>query len=284
MNAALPPPAGQRSQLQGLTLCDWPLPAGPEARATVLIVHGLGEHMGRYAALAQALNNWGYAVRAYDQYGHGASEGPRGGLPTATRVLDDLALVVDHTRATVAAGHPLLLLGHSMGGLVAARFAALQRRPVDALVLSSPALDPGLNPVQKLLVAVLPFLLPNLRVGNGLDARLISHDPAVVAAYQIDPLVHDRIAARLARFISDDSAAVRAAAPGWTLPTLLLYAGADKLVNPAGSRAFAAAAPAQVLTSQCFESLYHEIFNEAEPGRSQVLAVLRGWLDRRFSA
>ena len=284
MNVALPPPAGQRSQLQGLALCDWPLPAGQEARATLLIVHGLGEHMGRYAALAQALNGWGYAVRAYDQYGHGASEGPRGGLPTATRLLDDLALVIDHTRATVAAAHPLLLLGHSMGGLVAARFVALQRRSVDALVLSSPALDPGLNPVQKLLVAVLPSLFPKLRVGNGLDARLISHDPAVVAAYQSDPLVHDRIAARLARFIADESAAVRAAAAGWALPTLLLYAGADKLVNPAGSRAFAAAAPAQVLSSQCFESLYHEIFNEAEPGRSQVLAVIRGWLDRRFSA
>lgn len=276
--------AGQRSQLQGLALCDWPLPAGQMAHATVLIVHGLGEHMGRYAALAQALNSWGYAVRSYDQYGHGASEGPRGGLPTATRLLDDLALVVDHTRATVAAGHPLLLLGHSMGGLVAARFVALQRRPVEALVLSSPALDPGLNPVQKLLVAVLPSLLPNLRVGNGLDARLISHDPAVVAAYQSDPLVHDRIAARLARFIADDSAAVRAAAPGWVLPTLLLYAGADKLVNPAGSRAFAAAAPPAVLSNQCFELLYHEIFNEAEPGRSQVLAALRAWLDARFAA
>ncbi len=283
MSAAASALAGQRSQLQGLALCDWQLPAGQGARATVLIVHGLGEHMGRYAALAQALNSWGYAVRAYDQYGHGASQGPRGGLPTATKLLDDLALVVDHTRATVAAGRPLLLLGHSMGGLVAARFVALQRRPVDALVLSSPALDPGLNPVQKLLVAVLPSLLPNLRVGNGLDARLISHDPAVVAAYQSDPLVHDRIAARLARFIADDSAAVRATAPGWTLPTLLLYAGADRLVNPAGSRAFAAAAPAQVLSSQCFEPLYHEIFNEAEPGRSRVLAALRAWLDARHT-
>ena len=97
---------------------------------------------------------------------------------------------------------------------------------------------------------MLPALFPKLRVGNGLDARLISHDPAVVAAYQSDPLVHDRIAARLARFIADDSAAVRAAAPGWALPTLLLYAGADKLVNPAGSRAFAAAAPAQVVSTQ----------------------------------
>jgi alpha-beta hydrolase superfamily lysophospholipase len=284
MNPALAPPAGQRSQLQGLALCDWPLPAGSPARATVLLVHGLGEHMGRYAALARDLNTWGYAVRAYDHYGHGASDGPRGGLPTATRLLDDLAQVVDQTRAGMAAGQPLLLLGHSMGGLVAARFVALQRRPLEGLVLSSPALDPGLNPVQKLLVAVLPALLPNLRVGNGLDARLISHDPAVVSAYQRDPLVHDRIAARLARFIAEDSAAVLAAAPGWTLPTLLLYAGADRLVNPAGSRAFAAAAPAQVLSSQCFEPLYHEIFNEAEPGRSQVLAALRAWLDARFAA
>jgi len=284
MSAEVPAPAGQRSRLQGLALCDWPLPARQGARATVLIVHGLGEHMGRYAALAQALNAWGYAVRAYDQYGHGASDGPRGGLPTARRLLDDLALVVDQTRAAMAAGQPLLLLGHSMGGLVAARFVALQLRPVDALVLSSPALDPGLNPVQKLLVAVLPALLPNLRVGNGLDARLISHDPAVVSAYQSDPLVHDRIAARLARFIAEDSAAVRAAAPGWAVPTLLLYAGADRLVNPAGSRAFAAAAPPSVLSSQCFESLYHEIFNEAEPGRSQVLAALRAWLDARCAA
>ena len=284
MNPALAPPAGQRSQLQGLALCDWPLPAGSPARATVLLVHGLGEHMGRYAALARDLNTWGYAVRAYDQYGHGASDGPRGGLPSATRLLDDLAQVVDQTRAGMAAGQPLLLLGHSMGGLVAARFVALQQRPLEGLVLSSPALDPGLNPVQKLLVAVLPALLPNLRVGNGLDARLISHDPAVVAAYQSDPLVHGRIAARLARLIADDSAAVLAAAPGWVLPTLLLYAGADRLVNPAGSRAFAAAAPAQVLSSQCFEPLYHEIFNEAEPGRSQVLTALRAWLDARFAA
>jgi alpha-beta hydrolase superfamily lysophospholipase len=284
MNPALAPPAGQRSQLQGLALCDWSVPAGSPTRATVLLVHGLGEHMGRYAALAQALTAWGYAVRAYDQYGHGASDGPRGGLPSAGRLLDDLAQVIDQTRAGMAAGQPLLLLGHSMGGLVAARFVARQLRPLQGLVLSSPALDPGLNPVQKLLVAVLPALLPNLRVGNGLDARLISHDPAVVAAYQSDPLVHDRIAARLARFIADDSAAVRAAAPGWTLPTLLLYAGADRLVNPAGSRAFAAAAPPAVLQSQCFESLYHEIFNEAEPGRTQVLAALRAWLDARFAA
>jgi alpha-beta hydrolase superfamily lysophospholipase len=151
---------------------------------------------------------------------------------------------------------------------------------VDALVLSSPALDAGLNAVQKLLVAVLPRIAPNLRVGNGLDASLISHDPAVVAAYRADKLVHDRISARLARFIADSGPATVALAASWKVPTLLLYAGADKLVNPAGSRAFAAAAPKDRLSAHCFETLYHEIFNEldAEP----VFAELKRWLDARF--
>ena len=109
---------------------------------------------------------------------------------------------------------------------------------------------------------------------------MISHDPAVVAAYRADKLVHDRISARLARFIADDGPATVALAPDWKVPTLLLYAGADKLVNPAGSRAFAAAAPKQVVTAHCFETLYHEIFNEldAEP----VFAALKAWLDARF--
>ena len=91
-----------------LSLRDWPVDEGP-ARATVLLVHGLGEHIGRYAALAQRLNAWGYAVRGYDQYGHGRSAGPRGGLTGDNRLLDDLAAVVDDTRARQPAGQPLEL-------------------------------------------------------------------------------------------------------------------------------------------------------------------------------
>ena len=278
LGSRLPTPGGE-----SLALFDWPLDPGQRSRGLVLLVHGLGEHALRYEALARAFNAWGFAVRAFDQYGHGQSSGPRGGLPSDTRLLDDLAAVVDRSRNQFGAQTPLLLLGHSMGGLVAARFVAQGLRPVDALVLSSPALDPGLNPVQKLLLAVLPGIVPNLRVGNGLDARLISHDPAVVAAYQADPLVHDRISGRLGRFIATGGPATVAQAAQWQVPTLLLYAGADKLVNPAGSRAFAAAAPAKVLHSHCFEALYHEIFNEPESERGAVMAVLRDWLDTRFA-
>ena len=170
-----------------LAVHDWPL--AQAARATVLIVHGLGEHAGRHAALARRLNAWGYAVRGYDHFGHGQSDGPRGALTSDTRLLDDLAALVDATRARQPAGQPLILLGHSMGGLVAARFVALRLRAVDALVLSSPALDAGLDAVQKCLVATLPRIVPNLRVGNGLDARYLSHDPAVPRAYRRRPAV-----------------------------------------------------------------------------------------------
>jgi alpha-beta hydrolase superfamily lysophospholipase len=264
-----------------LVVMDWPLQKGP-VRGVVLIVHGLGEHAWRYDALAQELNGWGFAVRAYDQFGHGESMGQRGALPGDDRLLQDLAEVVDETRARMHEHTPLIVLGHSMGGLVAARFVSLGMRALDGLVLSSPALDPGLGMVQKLLLAVLPPLAPNLRVGNGLNPDYISHDPQVVSRYKADPLVHDRISARLAAFIAHGGPATIASAPSWSLPTLLLYAGSDKLVNPAGSRAFAGAAPQTIVTARCFDDLYHEIFNEAEPGRQQVLAQLRSWLEERF--
>ena len=263
-----------------LAVQDWPIEEGQPLRGVVLLVHGLGEHAGRYHHLASHLNAWGFAVRGYDQYGHGESGGPRGGVPTASRLLDDLAEIMESTRSRMIRGTPLILLGHSLGGLVAAQFVALAKAPVDALVLSSPALDPGLNALQKLLVAVLPKIAPDLRVGNGLDPSFLSHDPAVVAAYRSARLVHDRISARLARFIADGGPATVAAAASWKVPTLLLYAGADKMVNSAGSRAFAAAAPKDVVTAHCFDTLYHEIFNEldAEP----VFAELKKWLDQRF--
>ena len=265
-----------------LAVQDWPLAPGQPLRGVVLLVHGLGEHVGRYDRLACQLNDWGFVVRGYDQYGHGESGGPRGGLPTDSRLLDDLADIVDSTRARMAPHTPLILLGHSMGGLVAARFVASGLRPVQALVLSSPALDAGLNALQKLLLAVLPKIAPNLRIGNGLDPALISHDPAVVAAYCADKLVHDRISARLARFIANGGPAMVAQATTWSVPTLLLYAGADRLVNPAGSRAFAAAAPKAVLKAHCFETLYHEIFNEPAAQSTPVFAELKQWLDARF--
>ena len=208
--------------------------------------------------------------------------GARGALPSANRLLSDLAEVVDESRERMNKQTPLIVLGHSLGGLVAARFVSLAMRPVQGLVLSSPALDLGLGLFQKLLMAVLPRIAPDLRVGNGLNANYISRDPAVVAAYKADPLVHDRISARLASFMAHSGPATLAAASGWSVPTLLMYAGQDKLVSPRGSLAFSKAAPQAVVTTRCFETLYHEIFNELTADREAVFAELRQWLDQRF--
>ena len=262
-----------------LALYDWPLPLRHRPRGVVLIVHGLGEHAWRYDTLAQRLNAWGFCVRAYDQRGHGQSDGARGVIPHDDALLDDLAEVIEDTRQHMAQpwSCPLILLGHSMGGLVAASFVQRRMAPVDALVLSSPALQTGIGALKKKLIALLNRLAPNLALGNGLDASKISHDPGVVQAYQSDRWVHDRISARLACFIDNNGPRVLSAAPGWSVPTLLLYAGEDKLVRPEGSSTFAQAAPGAVVTSECFEGLYHEIFNEDDP--LDVFAALRHWLD-----
>ena len=264
-----------------LAIQDWPLDPGTRLRGVVLLVHGLGEHAGRYEELARRLNSWGFAVRGYDHYGHGDSGGARGGLPSDQRLVEDLADVLGSTRKRMDASTPLILLGHSMGGLVAAQLVAQGLGRVEGLVLSSPALDPGLNAFQKLLLAVLPSIAPDLRVGNGLNPKWISHDPQVVQAYQQDKLIHDRISGRLARYIAEGGPAVLAAAPSWQVPTLLMYAGSDKLVSPHGSAAFAKAAPARVVEAQAYPELYHEIFNELE--RAPVYARLEDWLGRWFA-
>ncbi len=286
---------------ENLALYEWQTDAwDPETgyaalppRAMVLMVHGLGEHAGRYGHVAERLLDWGFAVRAYDQRGHGQSSGARGCLPRHATLLEDLADVVEATRLhcelhqqQAGAALPLILLGHSLGGLVAGRFVALSMGCVNGLVLSSPALDAGLGGAQKLLLAAMPRLAPNLCVGNGLDARWLSHDDGVVRDYLADPLVHDRISPRLGKFIESTGPATLAAAAHWRTPTLLMYAGADRLVNPAGSRAFAEAAAdsaalrAGTVTSKCFEGFYHELFNET--GAAQVFETLKAWLDARF--
>jgi alpha-beta hydrolase superfamily lysophospholipase len=261
---------------------DWPFTDNgledDRPRGTVLIVHGLGEHAARYAQTADEINRWGYTVRSYDQYGHGDSGGRRGALSRDMRLLDDLADVVDGTRRLMAPDEPLIMLGHSMGGIVATQFVLHNIRPVEGLILSSPAFNPGLGMVQKMLLATLPHIAPNLRVGNGLKQQYLCRDPAVVKAYNRDPLVHDRISARLAKWIATQGAACIAQAPQLATPTLLLYAGADRLVNPAGSAAFAQNAPARWGHVQCFDDMYHEILND--PERQEVFTIIEHWLAR----
>lgn len=265
------------ADLARLAVRDWSGNDTPHATSSsrkplVMIVHGLGEHASRYQPLAARLTAAGYPVRCYDHYGHGHSSGPRGGLARDLQLVEHLAELAKATMALPQyEGRKLVLIGHSLGGLVAASAVARSLVTPSLLVLSSPALAVRMAPWQRAAVKVLPRLAPNLTLGNGLDPQILSHDPQVVADYLADPLVHDRICARLGGFVFGEGQRVRAAAARWPTPTLLLYAGDDRAVDPAGSREFAAAAADSMVRAQCFAAMYHEIFNEPDDGAIKAL-------------
>lgn len=273
-----------------LHLHHWPLTAELRGRGVALIVHGLGEHGARYAHVAAHLNQLGWSVVSYDHRGHGRSPGARGVLQQDDDLLHDLASVIDLVRVGYP-GQRLLLIGHSLGGAISARFVAAQQthpteaatwaRPVDALVLSSPALAIPLTAVQKVLLNTVARLTPNVAVGNGLKPEWVCHNPATVAAYIADPLVHDRISGRLSHFLLDAGAVVRQRTSAWRTPTLIMWGEDDRCVDPAGSAAFAAAAPKSCVTARPWPGLAHEIFNEVQ--QDQVLQALSEWQARVFA-
>lgn len=268
--------SGMRNAADGAALhvLDWPLAKG-NAHG-VVIMHGLGEYALRHKALAHFFLERGYAVRAFDWRGHGSSGGPRGDVPYPTALMDDAKLLIDEF--TDRLGASPLLFGHSMGGLFAARYACENRSPLRALLLSSPALAVSLSPVNHALLRLLRRWAPGWGAPNGLQARHLSHDPASVAAYRRDPLVHGAVSARLLDAMLDAIAVCRAQASTLALPVLLQVAGADRIVDPAGSLAFLGQLTQGSGALHCYEGFFHEIFNEDMPRRTRVFADLHAWL------
>lgn len=248
------------------------MPLNP--KATILLVHGLGEHMGRYTHVAQFLQAAGYAVFGYDHHGHGLSSGLKGSLPENNQMVDDLQFVIAHVRSQVTG--PLVLLGHSMGGLIAAEAAIQHQERIDLLVMSSPALGADTNLLQKLLLLILPSMFQNVRVDNGIKTQWVSRDERVVRDYQNDHLVHRKISARLASWIFRTGEKIVQQADSWEVPTLLLYSGNDKLVRSKSSDLFAESAPSHLVEAHCFKDMYHEILND--PEKEKVLTTLVKWL------
>lgn len=252
----------------------------PEPLGTLLLVHGLAEHSGRYAHVVALLCGLGLRVRAYEQRGHGASGGARMVAPHPDIYVEDLAEI--HDGALRQWNELPIVLGHSMGGLVAARLATARVRPIRALVLSSPALALRISGAMTTAHRLLLALAPRLRVPNPIDARLLSHDPQVARAYRADPLVQSTISASVLETFIHGMAQVQADAPRLEAPTLLLVGGGDRIVDPEGSRRFHDNAPEDLLDMTWFGNGYHEVLNEAEPLRGEVLGVLAGWLRRHL--
>lgn len=253
------------------------LPDKP-ARAAILLVHGLGEHSGRYENFATHCTTRGFAVHAADHHGHGRSEGLRGHVERFSVYLDGLRALRDDARRRDA-DLPLFLLGHSMGGLIAAAFLGEDQASFRGCVLSGPALRSDAEPHALVLAVVrlISWLAPTVPL-IGLDPSGVSRDPAVVAAYVRDPLVHHgKATARLITELSSTMRATLAAAPAITLPLLVMHGDADVLTSPGGSQALYDAAGSDDKTLRLYPGLYHEIFNE--PERDQVLGDMSAWLE-----
>ena len=259
------------------------LPDDDAPRAAIVIVHGLGEHVGRYDALATRMVRAGYAVHGYDQRGHGYAQGPRAQVRRFEDLIGDLAQFV----ATVRAWHPeapLVLFGHSMGGVVAVR--ALQTGAVRAelLVLSSPALRDGTDVPGwvRALVARLaqPFpSLPTVRI----DAAALSRDAAEVEAYQQDPAVyHGPIKARLGTEMAKHGALALVEAERLTAPLLVVHGKADRLARPGASGELQRALHRRDATLQLYDEGPHELFHD--PLRDRVTDDVLAWLDARLPA
>lgn len=238
-------------------------------------MHGLGEHCGRYAHVAECLTAQGWMVRGYDHRGHGRSGGRRGDVPHKEALLRDAAMVIKDF--TQQCGSPPFLLGHSMGGLFAARLATAGMVPLRGLILSSPALAIRLSAAQRLLLKLLAATAPGLGINNGLQSRYLSHDASVVRAYENDKLVHARISARLLGAMLDAMSFTHSHAAALGIPVLLLVAGEDRLVDASGSDRFLASLPAHVASCHRYGGYYHEVFNET--GAAKVFADLHRWLD-----
>ncbi|WP_426111699.1 lysophospholipase [Massilia sp. PWRC2] len=256
-----------------LHVLDAMLPPG-QARGSIVIMHGLGEHSGRYQALTQFLNGCGLSVRCYDHRGHGRSEGRRADVIHGDPMLQDAQIVIDDFASRYSM--PPFLFGHSMGGLFAARFALSARAPLRGLILSSPALALRLGRAQLALLKVAEVLVPWLGLPNGLNPADLCHSAAIVDAYRADPLVHRRISARLLRSMLDSIADCQQYAASMSLPTLLLVAGSDRAVDPAGALCFFDKLPPEYRSLQLFPHMYHEIFNE--PDAALALTAVREWL------
>ncbi len=254
---------------------DW-LPDG-EARAVLLVVHGLGEHSGRYMNIVNHFTPLGYAVYALDHIGHGKSEGKREMVETFEDFTDTLTIFYKLVKGWQS-GKPIFLLGHSLGGLIATYYLLDHQADFKGAIISAPAIKIG-DSVSPAIIT-LGKLLSKLAPGMGLlalDASFICHDPQVVAAYVNDPLVfHGKTPARLAAEMLKAMQRVSTEVGKISLPFIVVQGSEDKLVDPGGAQMLYDQAGSKDKTVKIYPGLYHEVFNE--PERAAVLTDVETWL------
>ena len=258
----------------------WEPDANAQAKAVVALVHGHGEHIGRYENVARALTNAGYVLAGYDSRGHGKSTGPRGHMPSYDTLMDDIGAFISML-GEKHSGQPVFLYGHSQGGNQVINYALRRHPKIAGVIATGPwlklAFEP--HPIKVTLGRIMNNIFPSFTQASGLDTNGLSHDAEVVRLYDNDPLGHDKISARL--FVGMYEAGLWALdhATELALPLLLMHGGADPITSAEASRQFADKAGSHV-TLRIWDGLYHEIHNEFE--QAEVFKFMIEWLDKHL--
>lgn len=248
------------------------------ARAVVLLIHGMGEHSGRYAHVAHKLVDSGYAVMAFDHFGHGKTKGKRGHNPGYTYVLGSIAMLIEQAKETFGA-LPMFLYGHSMGGNAVINFVLRNQPDLQGAIATSPFLKLAFQPpAWKLTLGkVMQKIAPSITLGNELDANDISRIPEEVANYQNDPLVHDKISPNFSLSFIDSGAWAIENGQQLQLPMLVLHGTDDKIIDCKGSEAFAS--KTALASFKSYPGGYHELHNDL--CQDELIQDIVTWLDKQ---
>jgi alpha-beta hydrolase superfamily lysophospholipase len=254
------------------------IPDKPKAMLTLL--HGIGEHSGRYTYLADYMTRRGFGVWACDLRGHGKSAGKRGHINRFDDYLDEIGLLIQMAMNRNPA-KKVFLLGHSLGGLIAPEYAVRNASQLTGLILSAPALRDKVEvpPAKAFLAKILSTLAPTYSTTTGLNPNLLSRDPEVVRKYVEDPLVH---AVATARFFTEFRRAqdeTMRLADKITLPCLVLQAGVDGIVDASATSRFYERLGSLDKTLKIYDGFYHEVLNE--PDKQRVMNDAEVWMSAR---
>lgn len=250
-------------------------------KAVLPIVHGHGEHSGRYAHVADWFVPRGYSVYAFDLRGHGRSQGERGALKDFGEYREDVRAFLDLVQEAEPA--PVFLAGHSLGGLIVLDYVLRDPSGLAGVVASGPVLSaPGVSPFLLWLSKVLARVWPSLVLDSGLDTSALSRDLAVVEAYVNDPLVHSKGSMRLANEMMEAVDWTQAHAAEMALPCLVIHGSEDRLCDPQASQVFIDNVAFADRERIEYEGYFHEVYNE--PGKEQVFADIEAWLERHLQA
>ena len=249
-------------------------------KAVIVLVHGFGEHTGRYAHVGEAFNKAGYVLIGFDLRGHGKSGGARGHTPSYDALMDDIADFLKFIE-TRYPGLPRFLYGHSMGGNQVLNFCLRRKPDVVGVIATGAWLKLAFSPfpLQIMLGKVMNNIAPGFTQKSTMDNAALSHDQKIVDAYHNDPLVHSKISARLFISIYESGLWALDHAGEFSIPLLLMHGTDDRIISFAASAEFAKRA-GKIVTWHPWQGFYHEIHNE--PEKAEVIKFMINWLDAQL--